>query len=169
MTNRKIVSFSSTYDGYNFPDLPLQKRPIIGVTTAQSSQLIFSDSGDLIDEKIILTNHNVFDESWNPEESSIYLIKKDGKKYYSTHHSYTLTKLKSTFNSKLNEESLFNLQFHSLESLDSNFTDEILNTNTFILNKYREDFNYLNYLSIPNPTDSDKYLILDTQVGIAST
>ena len=97
MTNRKIVSFSSTYDGYNFPDLPLQERPIIGVTTTQSSQLIFSDSGDLIDEKIILTNHNVFDESWNPEESSIYLIKKDGKKYYSIHHSYTLTKLKSTY------------------------------------------------------------------------
>lgn len=169
MTNRKIVSFSSTYDGYNFPDLPLQERPIIGVTTAQSSQLIFSDSGDLIDEKIILTNHNVFDESWNPEESSIYLITIGDKKYYSIHPWYTLTKLKSTFNPELNEEPLFNLELHSSSSLDSNFTDEILNTNILVLNKYKEDNNYLNYLGMLNPTDPDKYLILDTQVGIAST
>lgn len=169
MSTRKILSFSSTYDAYIFPDLPLQERPIIGVTTATSSEFIFDQDGNVVDEKIIYTEHNVLDESWQPEEPSIYLTTKDNKKYYSIHNWYTLTKLKSTFDPELNEESLFDLQLHSLESLDSNFTDEILDNNVFVLNKYKEDSDYLTYLGIPNPTDPNKYLEDNTQVGIAST
>jgi hypothetical protein len=169
MTTRKILSLSATYDGYIFPDLPIQERPKIGVTTVTSSQLFFDENGNLVDEKIIETEHDVFDENWKPEDPSIYLITKEGKKYYSIDSRYTLTKLKSTFNPNLDEEFLFNLELHSTSSLDSGFTDEILDHNLLILNKYKEDNDYLNYLGLPNPTDSDKYLLGDTTVGIAST
>lgn len=169
MATRKILSFSSTYDGYIFPSIPLKERPVVGVTTTESSELIFDKDGNIIDEKIIYTDHLIYDETWEPEEPSIYLIVKDGRKYYSIHSSYTLEELESTFNPELNEKPLFNLELHSTESFDSSFTDEILDTNDFVLNKYKQDTNYLNYLSIPSPTDPDKYLENNSQVGIAST
>lgn len=157
MATRKILSFSATYDAYIFPDLPLQERPIIGVTTAYSSQFVFDESGNIIGEETLATEHDVFDENWTPEEPSIFLLTRDDRKYFSIDARYTLTKLKTTFNPELNEEPLFNLKLHTLSSLDSSFTDEILDTNLFVLNKYKEGNNYVNYLGIPQPTDPNKY------------
>lgn len=169
MSSRKILSLSSTYDAYIFPDLPLQERPVIGITTTESSELIYGEDGNVIDEKTLYTEHLIFDETWEPEEPSIYLTVKDDRKYYSIHSAYTLEELESTFDPEIDEKPLFDLQIHPLEFFDSSFTDDVLDNNLFVLNKYNQDTNYLNYLGIPGPTDPDKYLENNSQVGIATT
>lgn len=169
MTTRKVLSISSTYDGYNFPDLPLQQRPVIGVTTVFSSQFIYNEDGQVIGEQEIATEHDVFDESWQPEEPSIFLCVEGESKYFSIHPDYTITQLKSTIDPE--EESLFNLQLHTKSSLGSDLTDKILETNLFVLNKYKEDTTYLNYLGIPEPSDPSIYFNneSDENIGIATT
>ena len=169
MTTRKILSLSSTYDAYNFPDLPLKERPIIGITTSFSTQFIYNEDGQIIGEREIATEHNVLDEFWQPEESSIFLCVEGESKYFSIDPSYTITKLKSTIT--LEQESLFNLQLHSKSSLSSTLTDKILETNIFVLNKYKEDTTYLDHLGIPEPSDPSIYFDneSDENIGIATT
>jgi hypothetical protein len=158
---RKILSMSSTYDAFNFPDLDIpQSPPIVGIKTTYSTSYVYDEEGNIIDEVTSEGQHVIFDETWKPEEKSLFLMTVDDRSYYSIHQDYTMEILKTSFVKEddenpqfefVDEEPLFDLRFHSTGEISDDFVVNLLETNLEVRTKYREDDTYLDYLGLPRP------------------
>lgn len=157
---RQILSMSSTYDAYNVPNIGLSReRPIVGIETTYVSAFDYDKDGNLLGETIIEGERIIFDEDWVQEEEFIYLTVIDDRKYFSIHEDYTMEILEKEFKDfyddpdtpDIDESLFFQLKLETEDVINSEFTIKVLENNSQILNKYREDETYLEYLGLQYP------------------
>jgi len=162
---RKILSMSSSYDAYNIPDIGIpHEASVIGIRTDYVSCLAYDEENNLIGEELQETHIEVYDENWVREEEFIYLITIDDRKYFSIHQDYTIEILEKEFKDfyddpdtpDIDESLFFQLKIESNDSLseiiqDGDFVVRILENNSEIRNKYREEPSYLDYLGLYQP------------------
>ena len=156
---------SSSYDSYNVPDIGiLHEASVIGIRTDYVSCLAYDEENNLIGEELQETHIEVYDENWVREEEFIYLITIDDRKYFSIHQDYTIEILEKEFKDfyddpdtpDIDESLFFQLKIESNDSLseiiqDGDFVVRILENNSEIRNKYREEPSYLDYLGLYQP------------------
>lgn len=182
-TPRKIVSLSSTYNAFNFPQLDsIQlEPPIIGVTTVYSEILTFDDEGNETGTETISTEIPIRDkDGFVPEQPAIFLYRdlETDRDYYSVHQDYTEEILAQGYYvpgedaedryegdlellSSTTEQELFALRFEDRDALGPEFTEKVLLADQNTRAKYLEDNDYAYNIGLCTCTESGHHHVCE--------
>ena len=176
---RKILSFNSTYSGYELPDIGLPTSPpIVGVKTHYVSCLVFDENGEVVGEEEQKVEDPVFDEDWVFEPPSFLLYQAQGstcggagdplceRTYISIHGAYKMEDIQTTLYTPdadaINDPDSPEQERYAgdLELLDTATENELfdlrLETHESLVESLGE--NYLEKFLIRNEAIRDKYL-----------